>query len=159
MFQDLESQSDNARCIAQADAKPSRPRVLLAVRPEDLKLAQIVVGDIFDVVWCHTFKEALESLDASIQVVACGVHFDNGRVFDLLRHVRENSVTSKLPVFILLGAGSRYSPAIVHGIRSAAELLGVTAFSDLTGMAEKFGLDKIPSILREGMLDAIVKDS
>ncbi|HYD96537.1 MAG TPA: hypothetical protein VEC01_14505 [Noviherbaspirillum sp.] len=143
-------------------AEPLRPpphggskRVLVAIRPEDDALARAILGDRFDVVWCHSYREAELLLEKNIGLVACGVHFDNGKVFDLLRLVRSRPATRRLPFFILLGAGSRYSPAIVQGIRSAAELLGVTAFTDLTRMAEKFGREQMREKLVEGMLAAL----
>jgi hypothetical protein len=137
----------------------SRPRLLIAVRPEDVALSREILGDEFDAVFCHSYEEACAHLDAGIRLVSCGVHFDNGKVFDLLRHVRENPETANLPFFIMLGAGSRYSPAIVQGIRAAAKLLKATAFTDLTRFADKVGNDASIASLRQGIKDAIAAQS
>ena len=142
------------QACAEAQAG-SRPKLLIAIRPEDVKLGRIILGDEFDPVFCHTYEEACARLDESVQLVTCGVHFDNGKVFDLLRFVREDPKLETLPFFILLGAGSRYSPAIVQGIRAAAELLNVTAFTDLARFAEKLGMDASLDALRQGIRDAI----
>jgi len=142
----------------EAAAPPSadpRPKLLIAVRPEDMALSKIILGNEFNVVFCHTYEEACRALDGSVQMVTCGVHFDNGKVFDLLRYVRATPEFETLPFFILLGAGSRYSHAIVQGIRAAAELLKVTAFTDLTRFAEKFGKDASFDALRKGIREAI----
>jgi hypothetical protein len=140
---------------ACGDQDDTRPKVLIAVRPEDVSLSKGILGEEFNAVFCHSYAEACARLDDSVRLVTCGVHFDNGNVFDLLRFVRENPRTANLPFFILLGAGSRYSPAIVHGIRAAAKLLKVTAFTDLTRFSDKLGTDASIDVLRQGIRDAI----
>lgn len=146
---------DSANKAAGQGQMNVRPKLLIAIRPEDAGLSKVILGDEFDAVICHTYEEACAQLDDSIQLVTCGVHFDNGKVFDLLRFVRENPRMESLPFFILLGAGSRYSPAIVQGIRTAAKLLKVTAFTDLTRFADKLGKDASFDALRKGIHDAI----
>lgn len=136
----------------QADA---RPKLLIAVRPEDVALSKAILGKEFNAIFCHSYEEACAQLDESVRLVTCGVHFDNGKVFDLLRFVRENPRTADLPFFILLGAGSRYSPAIVQGIRAAAKLLKVTAFTDLTRLSDKVGPSASIDALRQGIREAI----
>lgn len=133
----------------------ARPKLLMAVRPEDVAFSRQVLGDEFDAVFCHTFQEACAEIERGVHLVSCGVHFDNGKIFDLLRFVRENRSTESLPFFILLGAGSRYSPAIVEGIRAAAKLLKVTGFTDLTRFADKLGADGAIEALRQGIRDAV----
>lgn len=136
-----------------------RPKLLLAVRPEDVALSKGILGEEFNAVFCHSYEEACAELDDSVRLVTCGVHFDNGKVFDLLRFVRENPRSADLPFFILLGAGSRYSPAIVQGIRAAAKLLKVTAFTDLTRFSDKLGANASVDALRQGIRDAIAAQS
>jgi len=142
------------KAAAQTSDDP-RPKLLIAVRPEDVALGKIILGNEFNPVFCHSYEEACRGLDDSVQMVVCGVHFDNGKVFDLLRFVRETPQFETLPFFILLGAGSRYSHAIVQGIRAAAELLKVTAFTDLTRFADKFGKEASIDALRKGIRDTI----
>ena len=132
-----------------------RSTILVAVRPEDVELSKRIVGDEFNVVFCHSFDDACARLDDTVRLISCGVHFDNGKVFDFLRYVRHNPRTENLPFYIMLGAASRYSPAIVHGIRAAAKLLKVTGFTDLTRFADKIGNAEAIEALRKGIRDAI----
>ncbi|WP_420476950.1 hypothetical protein [Noviherbaspirillum sp. ST9] len=140
---------------ARQGQEDPRPQLLLAVRPEDVAMSKGILGEEFNAVFCHSYAEACAQLKNDVRLVTCGVHFDNGRVFDLLRFVRENPRTANLPFFILLGAGSRYSPAIVQGIRAAAKLLKVTAFTDLTRFSDKLGTSASIDALRQGIRDAI----
>lgn len=140
---------------ASREQADTLPQLLIAVRPEDVALSKGILGEEFLAVFCHSYGEACAQLNNNIRLVTCGVHFDNGRVFDLLRFVRENPRTASLPFFILLGAGSRYSPAIIEGIRAAAKLLKVTAFTDLTRFSDKLGTSASIDALRQGIRDAI----
>ncbi|RZI42337.1 hypothetical protein EGT07_14085 [Herbaspirillum sp. HC18] len=153
MFQDLQSQSDNASGIAGSRNRENK--LLIAVRPEDVPQSSDVLGTEFDIVWCHAFKEAQAQLDAGVSMVVCGVHFDDGNVFDLLRYARSHPRIADVPFIIVLGADSRYSPAIVQSIRSASRLLGVTAFADLNRLAEKVGRERVRDVLRQGIRDTI----
>lgn len=131
----------------------ARKRLLVAIREDDIPLSQALLGDGFDVVYCHTLDAAKQSLDGGIDVVVAGIHFDNGAVFELLQHVRAGSAHAKLPFFILLDTSQRYgySPAIVHGLKTAAMALGATAFTDLGKLVEKFGRAETVEILRRGI--------
>ncbi|HYD62004.1 MAG TPA: hypothetical protein VEC35_16685 [Noviherbaspirillum sp.] len=148
---------DSAQQPPAAAPAGMKKKLLIAIRPEDVALSRNIVGDEFDFQFCHTFREACDAVDETVGLVVCGVHFDSGKVFDFLRHVRENPDTAHLPFFILLGAGSRYSPAIVTGIKAAAKLLKVTGFTDLTRFADKIGKDAAFDALRKGIRDALAE--
>ncbi|HJV50084.1 MAG TPA: hypothetical protein VJ652_01400 [Noviherbaspirillum sp.] len=126
-------------------------RLLVAIRHEDVPLCNAIIDNAYHALFCHTYEQAVYCLDGSIYAVVCGVHFDNGKVFDFLRHVRTHPVAHDTPVFILLGNSSRYSPAIVHGMRRAAEVLGVTAFTDLIHLTDKVGREQAIEVLRDGL--------
>ncbi|KIF79795.1 hypothetical protein TSA66_01435 [Noviherbaspirillum autotrophicum] len=125
--------------------------LLLAIRPDDKPLATAIIDDDYHAVYCHTYEQAQACLDEDIYAVVCGIHFDNGKVFDYLRHVRTHPAGRDIPVFILLGNSSRYSPSIVHGMRRAAEVLGVTAFTDLIRLVDKVGKERAIDLLRQGL--------
>jgi hypothetical protein len=148
---------DSAQKPLTAAPASTKKKLLIAIRPEDVALTRNILGDEFDIQFCHTFRDACTAMDGTVGLVACGVHFDNGKVFDFLRHVRENPDTAHLPFFILLGSGSRYSPAIVTGIKAAAKLLKVTGFTDLTRFADKIGKEAAFEALRKGIRDALAE--
>ena len=125
--------------------------LLLAIRPEDKPLATAIIDNDYHALYCHTYEQAQACLHEEIYAVVCGIHFDNGKVFDYLRHVRTHPTMRDIPVFILLGNSSRYSPSIVHGMRRAAEVLGVTAFTDLIRLIDKVGKERAVELLREGL--------
>jgi hypothetical protein len=113
----------------------SMKSILIAVAPDDSHVVSAIVGTEFDVVVCHTLKDAQANLKEHIGLIACGVHFDHGNMFELLRAAKANQATRSVPFFLVLKENTSHSPAVVHGIRSAGELLGVDVFIDLSALS------------------------
>lgn len=131
----------------------SSKRVLVAVRPKDTLIVSEALGSEFDVTICHSLEEATSQLDENTGVIACGVHFDSGRMFDLLRFAKANPKTQSIPFFILLGDEKGYSQSILDGIRSAAKLLGATEFTNLpmfkAQLGEQQAFERLRQVIRQ----------
>jgi hypothetical protein len=131
-------------------------KLLIAVRENDVQLTESFLAGDYQLVYSHTLEAAKAALQDGIDVVVCGVHFDSGSVFNLLQYVRSSPVHGKLPFFVMLDISRRYSysPAIIHGLKTAARALGATGFTDLGALVEKFGREEAVEILRRGIRDA-----
>lgn len=130
--------------------------LLIAVRETDVQLTKSFVEGNYQIVYCHTLEAAKAALDDGVDVVVSGIHFDGGAVFELLQYVRASAVFGKLPFFVMLDSSRRYSysPAIIHGLKTAARALGATAFTDLGALIEKFGRAEAVEVLRRGIREA-----
>jgi hypothetical protein len=123
-------------------------RLLLAVRPQDRSVAMAALGDEFDVVIAYTFAEAEAALRKGVAMVVCGVHFDDGRVFDLLRLAKSDPALAHIPFIPVLGALPANSCAMADSIRSATAMLGADGFIDLSRMSAKMGQQEMAEKLR-----------
>lgn len=106
-------------------------RILVADRPEsDQRISEILAGH--DVTFVRTLGEAQRSLAAQpFDLVMVGVHFDESRMFDLMRHLQEGTV------IVCLRSQHFVSPAItLEGLEIAAKALGCRLFLDLTWYAD-----------------------
>lgn len=138
------------RRTGEAVANKALPKkVLVAVRPKDLHIVSASLGSEFNLAVCYTMEEARAHLDKNTGFIACGVRFDNGRMFDLLRAAKANPETRQIPFYLLLGEGTRYSKAILHGIKSAAKVLGSNGFTDLSKLENELGKAQAYERLRE----------
>lgn len=109
----------------------SRKTVLVAVRHTGLKSICDALKPEFDLAVVHGFEEALSRLEGDISAIACGVHFDSGRMLDFLAYVKSNPRTQAIPFYVVLGSDRGYSEAIVDAIRIATSVLGADGFVDL----------------------------
>lgn len=115
------------------------PTLLIAVSVQDTQLVHDVLGDEFNLLICHSFQEAEALIGKDIDLVTCGVHFDRGRMFDLLKRVRSTPKLKDVPFLLALGREVKYSPAILQGIETAAESLGATAFINMLELVSEMG--------------------
>ena len=127
----------------------SSKKVLVAVRPEDLPIVSDALGSAFDLIVCHNLADAQSHLGADIGLIACGVRFDSGRMFELLHAVKANPDTRSVPFYLILGVGKGYSQAILQGIKSAAEALGATGLTDLSRLENALGKEQAYQRLRD----------
>ncbi|WP_151637415.1 hypothetical protein [Noviherbaspirillum aerium] len=131
-------------------------RVLVAVRPEDDNLVSAVLDGHFDFTIRHRLAEAVEGLDESFGLIVCGVHFDQGAMFDLLATAKAHPAASLVPFFLVLREETHHSPSVITGIRSAATVRGADAFIDMrdlkTQMDEQQMLVHLRNIVRDVFL-------
>jgi hypothetical protein len=131
----------------QVETRPTR-KLLVAVRPQDTDLMSEALGTEFDLVICHSLIKAKVALDKDIGLIACGVRFDEGRMLDLLRYIKESPKTQSIPFFCIIGAGKSFSPAVLHGIKQAVLILGANGIIDLSELRKKLGDEQAYETLR-----------
>jgi DNA-binding NtrC family response regulator len=107
-------------------------RILVADGGER-RIADILAGH--DVVSVRTLAQAQQVLARErFDLVIVAVHFDESRMFDLLRHLQSSS--HKGPV-VCVRSHHFVSPAIsIEGLEIAAKTLGAALFLDLTWYAD-----------------------
>lgn len=99
-------------------------KLLLAVRPQDFHIVSKVIGREFDALVCVKYDEAVNAFKQNIGLIACSVHFDGGKMFELLLAAKYDLKTRRLPFYVLLGGGKGYSKIMTDGICRAANVLG-----------------------------------
>ncbi|HVJ25876.1 MAG TPA: hypothetical protein VM756_18305 [Burkholderiales bacterium] len=105
--------------------------ILVADQPDsDRRLAAILAGH--ELVFVRTLAEALRTLRARrFDLVLVGVHFDESRMFDLMREMTEGTQV------VCVRSQQFQSHAItLEGLEIAAKALGCTLFLDLTWYAD-----------------------
>lgn len=107
-------------------------KVLVAIRPDDAEVMRRVLGDEFDIIACVSLAEAQAALTPDMAMIACGVHFDDGRMFDLLKFVKSDAALSGIPFWGVLRDDGMLSTAITRGIRTAMKTLGANGLFNLS---------------------------
>jgi len=105
--------------------------ILVADQPEnDRRLSAILQGH--ELVFVRSLGEALRALHGRrFDLVLVGVHFDESRMFDLVRALAEGTQV------ICVRSQHFHSPAItLEGLEIAAKALGCALFLDLTWYAD-----------------------
>jgi PleD family two-component response regulator len=108
-------------------------RILVAdTSDSDRRLSAILAGQ--DVMFARTIGEAQRLLaQQQFELVMIGVHFDDSRMFDLVRHVRAGGHHAGKPVACVRSHRFISAAAIsLEGLEIAARALACNVFLDLT---------------------------
>jgi DNA-binding response OmpR family regulator len=111
-------------------------RVLVADTPEgDRRIAAILAG--YELEFVRTLDAARRALqDDGFALVLIGVHFDDSRMFDLLRYMRANPEKPGRCVVCMRSQRFASTAITIEGLEIAAKTLGCALFLDLTWYAE-----------------------
>jgi len=115
-----------------------RKRILVADIPDsDRRLTAILNGH--ELAFARTLGEAQRMLaQAGFDLVVIGVHFDDSRMFDLVRHVRGGGQNE--PPVACVRSHHFVSPALsIEGLEIAAKALACNLFIDLTKYPDDAG--------------------
>lgn len=135
-------------------------KIVVAIRPEDAEVMHRILGAEFELVLCTTLAEAQQALGPDVDMIACGVHFDDGRMFDLLKYVKDDEALSGIPFWGMLRDGGMLSSAITRGIRTAMKTLGANGLFNLSQLQaahqddEGAAFDQLRAAVRQSLAGA-----
>lgn len=109
----------------------SQAKVLVADVPEaDPKIRECLPGHHLHFV--RTLAEAVRELRRDgYQLIVIGMHFDDSRMFELLRYARSLPQHKDVPVICVQCQEVMLSEAVLKNMEDAVKALGGTAFIDL----------------------------
>jgi len=111
-------------------------KILVADTPDgDRRISAILSG--YPLVFARTLEQAQRALAREQPaLVLVGVHFDDSRMFDFLRHLQASGRPAGCAV-ICMRSQQFVSPAItIEGLEIATRALGCSLFLDLTWYAD-----------------------
>lgn len=109
------------------------PRILIAGVPETYeRLSTILTG--YNPEFADTFSQAKASLKSTVyQLVMIGIHFDDSRLFDLLRYLKGSESHAHVSVLCYRGTtgAETRTKLTVQAVGIACRALGASGFLDL----------------------------
>lgn len=126
-----------------------RPRLLGADTISGIATLQNVFGDTFEIVGEHSLDGALRRLGEKWEVVICGLHFDESRMFDLLRFAKATPATRDTPFICYRDLNTDLGRSILEGMQIAAKAHGAAAFVDMFTLRRESGTDRADERFRE----------
>lgn len=115
------------------------PRVLLADVAEDFPTIERILGPDVAVVRAERLDDALGAMTSGLDLVLCGIHFDDSRMFDLLRYAKADPVLRGVPFLCFRDRASELAPTLFEGLDIACRALGGVGFVDLIALRRRVG--------------------
>jgi len=115
-----------------------------------------VLGTEFDIVGvCTTLSEAISSLHRDVESIVCEIHFDDSRMFDLLRLAKADPATREIPFVCFRDMDSHLAPPFLESLQIACKALGAVAFIDLFDLKARYGTKQADARFREILTNAL----
>lgn len=122
--------------------EPNRPiRALVAAAPRSFDPIVSALGSAFQLVHASHLSQAKSFLSEPFDVIVCGMHFDDSRMFDLLRYAKAEERTRPIPFLAVKATAGDLSPTLLQSVEIACGALGAEKFVDLSEWETRFGIE------------------
>jgi hypothetical protein len=116
------------------------PRIVVADHLESFQAFRDAFASGHPLVHAATFDEARAALADAPALVVCGCHFDEGRMYDLLRQLKAEAALRHVPFLaVRCVEGELLDDALYESVKIAVRALGGNAFVDLLRWQRRWG--------------------
>ena len=115
------------------------PRILVADAPDAVEVFRAALTSTFELVPVNTFSQARAALQPPPALVVCGCHFDEGRMYDLLRVLKATPELQRVPFMAVRCLEGELDDALYESVKIAVRALGGNAFVDLLRWQRRWG--------------------
>lgn len=118
----------------------SPSRIVVADEPESFDAFADALHSSFALAHVASFERAKAALAEPPALVVCGCHFDEGRIYDLLRYVKADPALAQVPFMaVRCVEGELLDDALYESVKIAVRALGGHTFVDLLRWQRRWG--------------------
>lgn len=116
-------------------------KILVAIRPEHRELISTILKNS-DLVFVSSIDEAYATLSPDFDLVICGLHFENGRMYDFLKFSKAYQPTKDVPFLCVQLTGGILPYGAFKSMVTAFDVLGGDLFVQLAKWRVELGDEK-----------------
>lgn len=125
--------------------------ILVADVPAGIASLRKIMGEMAALKSACKIADALGLLSPDFDLVVCGVHFDESRMFDFLMAAKSDPGTRHVPFICFRDLDSALHPTMLRSLEISCRALGAE-FVDLFELKRKYGVDEADERFRELIL-------
>lgn len=119
---------------------PTSPaKVLVADSPAAIEAFRRALATPLDLVTVTTMAQAWQALQDPPAVVVCGCHFDEDRMYDVLRSMKAAPALAQVPFVAIRILEGELEDTLYESVKIAVRALGGNAFVDYPRWCRKHG--------------------
>lgn len=126
-------------------------RVLVADAPSGAELVAQALRGAAGVVTVSSGDEAINRIREA-HLLALGVHFNNSRIFDVIRMTKSNPVTRDTPLLCFRAHDQDIPLKVLEALDLAQSIFGHIEFLDIAAARRTHGEDEALRLLRAALL-------
>lgn len=119
-----------------------RKRILIATTSASAPLLAAILDDQYQLTFSQSIEHASSQMDEDLALIACDTHFDDCRMFDLLRISKSNPASRTIPFLCLRVVEGALDRTLYQSVDIASSALGAAAFIDLFDLKHNLGDDQ-----------------
>lgn len=151
-----ESVSDALQWLRHTPREEKYPkRVLIADVPEAMAVLTQGLDQHFQVIPRTSWIGACAAVHEGIDLVLCGLGFEESKMFELLDYLRSQQETRSTPFFCIKSIRQKLPSTINSGIGIALHAKGMAGYLDFEGWQVRFGEREAAAILRRKISEAL----
>jgi hypothetical protein len=112
--------------------------ILVAIRPEHQELMATILKNNA-VHFAQNIEEACSALSADFDLIICGLHFENGRIYDFLKFSKAYQQTKDIPFLCVQLTGGILPYGAFKSMITAFDVLGGDLFVQLAKWRTELG--------------------
>ena len=113
--------------------------ILVADTPEAFALLRDSLDGAFALEAADRLERAKQTVTPHTPLVVCGCHFDEGRMYDLLRFMKSRPDLAGVPFLAVRVLEGQLEDALYESVKIATQALGANGFVDLYRWKLRFG--------------------
>ena len=117
----------------------SSPSILVADEAASFDAFRAALTTDLPLTRVSTLEQARRALADPPSLVVCGCHFDEGRMYDLLRHMKGVPELRGVPFMAVRCIEGELEDALYESVKIAVRALGGNAFVDLLRWQQRWG--------------------
>lgn len=121
-------------------ASPAAP-IVVADDTGTFGALEKLLGGRFAMAAAGTLERAKVLVTADTPLVVCGCHFDEGRMYELLRYLKARPPLSSIPFLAIRTTEGELDEAMYESVKIATGALGGNGFVDLFRWERLYGIE------------------
>lgn len=119
----------------------SPARILVADHADAFDVFRQALARPIELEHAASFDEAVSALRSPPSLLVCGCHFDEGRLFDLLRTLKKDPACRGVPFLAVrcVRGGTTLDDTLYESVKIAVDALGGQGFADVLWWQQQFG--------------------
>lgn len=123
--------------------------IVIAETPEAFGRLRSTLDGEGPLVHARSLQDARQAVGADTALVVCGCHFDEGRMYDLLRWMRAQPQLKSTPFLAIRVLEGGLDDTMYESVKIATHALGGDGFVDLHRWERRYGREQAASRLAQ----------
>jgi len=124
--------------MSATSPSPAAP-IVVADTSEAFQALQAPLARVFALAHAATCEQARALVQPMTPLVLCGVHFDEGRLYDLLRSLKATPTLAQVPFVVTRIGPGELDEGIYDSVKVATSALGGNGFIDFFRWQAQYG--------------------